>query len=200
MSNVSKFEMMAKRYDSEDRLAVATIIADELRRKISPYHYETALDFGCGTGLVGLQLRELFKQMIFVDPSAGMIEQVQAKLTAQNITTISALHADLLSASHPDISVDCLYMSQVLLHIPDTELVLTKLKSFIKPNGRLMIVDFDLTPSISSTEIHPGFSHEQLTALAKSVGYKDVSIQTFYHGKNLLMNQDTSMFIMEASV
>ncbi|WP_086347677.1 class I SAM-dependent DNA methyltransferase [Candidatus Enterococcus clewellii] len=202
MSNVSKFEMMAKRYDSEDRLAVATIIANELREKISPHHYETALDFGCGTGLVGLQLTDLFQQMIFTDPSTGMIEQVEKKLAEQKITTVSAMNIDLLSESESKtaIQVDCIYMSQVLLHISDTKQVFEKLKPLIKPNGRLLIVDFDLTATVQSSEIHPGFSHEQLTTLAEAAGYKTITITTFYHGKNLLMNQDTSMFIMEATV
>ncbi|WP_321384107.1 class I SAM-dependent methyltransferase [uncultured Enterococcus sp.] len=200
MSNVDKFEMMAARYDSDERSAVATIIADELKKQLSPYGYETALDFGCGTGLVGLQLKDLFEEMIFTDPSPAMIEQVKLKLAEQKITTISALPVDLLSEAHSDIKVDCLYMSQVLLHIPDTKSVFEKLKPLINTGGRLMIVDFDLTSSITSTEIHPGFSHNQLITLANEAGYKDVTVQTFYHGKKLLMNQDSAMFLLEATV
>ncbi|MBP1045848.1 class I SAM-dependent methyltransferase [Enterococcus sp. BWM-S5] len=197
---MNKFEMMAKRYDTPDRLKIATIIADEIRKTISPYHYQTALDFGCGTGLVGLQLKDLFQQMIFTDPSAGMIEQVDQKIAKQDIHNITTLHADLLADSRSDIQVDCIYMSQVLLHIPNTEQVFKGLKPLIKSGGRLVIVDFDQTPSIQSTEIHTGFSHAELTSLAGAAGYTDIAIKTFYHGENLLMNQDSSLFIMEAKI
>lgn len=200
MGNVSKFEMMAARYDTEERLAIATVIANELRRKIQPHSFKTALDFGCGTGLVGLQLKDLFEEMVFTDPSPAMIEQVDKKVTEQNIDNITTLAIDLLSDTPENIQVDCIYMSQVLLHIADTKAVFDTLKSLIKPNGRLMIVDFDEATTVTSTEIHPGFSHKELTALAEAAGYSDIHIETFYHGKNLLMNQDASLFIFEATV
>ncbi len=69
---------MAARYDREDRVAQARRIVEAVRRELSDTAGKTAMDFGCGTGLIGLGLIDLFASMLFVDASPEMIEQVQS--------------------------------------------------------------------------------------------------------------------------
>jgi len=69
------FEQMACRYDTEDRVNTAKIIVQAVRSELVDTKGKTALDYGCGTGLVGFCLINLFKSMLFVDSSPQMIEQ-----------------------------------------------------------------------------------------------------------------------------
>ncbi|MGC6767671.1 class I SAM-dependent DNA methyltransferase [Enterococcus sp. LJL51] len=194
---MNKFEQIANHYDSPERLQIAEQIADKIRQTVKTGEYDTALDFGSGTGLVGLQLIDLFSQMIFVDTSGNMLEIARKKIDQQKIDSITLLHQDLFLDSK-GISADFVYLSQVLLHIPDTAAVFSLLKSLINPGGKLVIVDFDKEESIQHPDVHNGFSHRELIHIAEQAGFKNIQMETFYHGKNMFMNKDASLFILQA--
>ena len=69
------FDQCAKSFDTDKRRARAKVIADAMRRHMGG-HGGVAMDFGCGTGLVGLELADLFASVTFVDSSQGMIVEV----------------------------------------------------------------------------------------------------------------------------
>jgi tRNA/tmRNA/rRNA uracil-C5-methylase (TrmA/RlmC/RlmD family) len=93
------FILTDKNSDTADRNYIykyqtAESILDKISKHIEKYSVnESAVEFGCGTGLVGFQLIENFKSITFVDSSSGMIEQVNKKISGQGIKTASALNA-----------------------------------------------------------------------------------------------------------
>lgn len=56
MGNIEKFDCIASQYDTFDRIEVAKIIADTIRTYVIDGKGKSAIDYGCGTGLVGMQL------------------------------------------------------------------------------------------------------------------------------------------------
>lgn len=56
IGNTEQFDKMALRYDSPERIQIANIIAEAMRDKITVGERVKAMDFGCGTGLIGLNL------------------------------------------------------------------------------------------------------------------------------------------------
>ena len=48
-----------------------------IKEKIKLNKDTVIMDFGCGTGIVGLNLINNAKKVVFLDPSKGMIKQVQ---------------------------------------------------------------------------------------------------------------------------
>lgn len=151
------WEAMATRYDTEDRVHIANIIVQVIRSELKDTKEKTALDYGCGTGLIGLGLTDLFKSMLFVDPSAQMLDQVNRKIKAGHIACANTLCCDFLEQVPSALQVDYVIMSQVLLHIKNSRLILTKLYNILNKDGHLLVVDFDKNESIISDQVHNGF-------------------------------------------
>lgn len=192
------FDEMATRYDTAERAWVADIIAQKFRENLAGCEGKTAVDYGCGTGLVGLQLAGCFASLLMVDASAPMVEQVRHKIEKEHLKNVKTLYADFAADAPAGLSADVIFMAQVLLHIRDTEGILQKLHSLLRPNGRLLVVDFDKKESIQDDRVHNGFLQADLIGLAKRCGFQKVRAETFYRGKRMFMNQDASLFFLEA--
>ncbi|EUJ53158.1 methyltransferase [Listeria fleischmannii FSL S10-1203] len=89
------FERMAKKYDSPERMALAKIISDRVRLELKETKEKTLLDYGSGTGLVGLALTDLVKQSTLVDSSENMVQIIQEKIDTQDIRHVTAKVLDL---------------------------------------------------------------------------------------------------------
>lgn len=190
------FEKAAHGYDTPSQHERAEVIVAEIRKCLKGIDLRTAMDFGCGTGLVGLPLAPLFKSLFLADPSEKMIEVTQTKIDSQGIANATALCVDLVASPDPDIKVDCIFMAQVLIHIPDTQLVFERMHQMLNEGGLLIIVDFDKTPAVQHPNIHNGFTHNELAELADRTSFTNTQIKTFYQGKNNFAKQDASMFIL----
>lgn len=197
---MNHFEEMAARYDTPGRIEVANRIADEIRTHLGDATGKDALDFGCGTGLVGLPLAEAFKSLLLVDAAEGMVDVVKHKIAAAGIANATALHTDLLGGDAPGISADVAFASQVLLHIPDTRGAFVRLRALLREGGQLIIVDFDKNEAVPSDRVHNGFVQEDLIALAQESGFSQVSAATFLHVKDYFMGRDASLFLLDCRV
>jgi hypothetical protein len=56
MGNTDKFEMIANVYDTHERIQIANVSSDAIREYLVDPTGKSAIDFGCGTVLVGLNL------------------------------------------------------------------------------------------------------------------------------------------------
>ncbi len=193
MSN-NVFERMAQRYDSESRIELANIIVKKVRQALADSESKTLLDYGSGTGLVGLQLVDLVRSVLLVDSSEQMMAVAEAKITHNNILNASVRVSDFTEET-PDLKADIILVSLVLLHIPKTTLILEQLYSILNEGGKLLIVDFDKDETISHPKVHNGFLHDDLKNKLSDAGFKSIEIETFHHGKNIFMKKDASMFI-----
>lgn len=188
------FEQMAKKYDTEERMALAKIIVKELRPGLQNSKSSSLLDYGSGTGLISLELSDLVESVLLVDSSEQMLEVAKAKISNNEITNASVLYSDFTQDT-PELKADIVIMSMVLLHIPDTEKILRELFHILHDGGKLVIVDFDKNDRINHPKVHNGFSHDKLKDTLSAVGFKSTEIRTFHHGNRIFMNQDASMFL-----
>lgn len=193
------FEQLAARYDSAERLRMAGVIAAEIQRELAGMHGGRAMDYGCATGLVGLELLGQFDSMLFVDLSPQMIAQVEHKLAQAHIASAAALCCDFCEGLPPGLQADVVIVTQTLLHVKEYELLLARLYEVLDKNGLLLVVDFDYNDSIQSDKIHPGFDQAELCAAVRRAGFSSAEAHTFYHGERLLMNQAASMFLLKAA-
>ncbi|AFM41752.1 methylase involved in ubiquinone/menaquinone biosynthesis [Desulfosporosinus acidiphilus SJ4] len=198
MGNVDIFEMMANRYDTPERIQISKATADAIRKYLVDTHDKNAIDFGCGTGLVGMNLLNDFNSMLFLDPSQKMIEQIKQKIDDFNIRNADTLCFDFEKESRTNLQADYIFMAQVLLHINDVELVLSRLYDILNVGGHLLIVDFNKNDEIVSDKVHNGFDQNNLTELMTKIGYREIQSKTFYFGSKLFMNHDASLFILDS--
>nr|WP_232510298.1 hypothetical protein [Paenibacillus crassostreae] len=54
MGNTDKFEMIANIYDTSERIQIAKESSDVIREYLVDTNSKNAIDFGYGTGLVGI--------------------------------------------------------------------------------------------------------------------------------------------------
>lgn len=198
MGNTDKFEMIANSYDTSERIQIAKVSSDAIREYVVGANSKNAIDFGCGTGLVGMNLLNEFHSMLFVDTSPNMINQIKQKISDFNIQNADTLCFDLETEDLPDLRADYIFMAQVLLHIKDVEIVLSRLFDVLNEGGHLLIVDFNKNENVVSDIVHNGFNQDELADILTRVGYRNIQSKTFYHGSKLFMGQDASMFILDS--
>ncbi|MFD2308399.1 class I SAM-dependent methyltransferase [Enterococcus termitis] len=192
------FDRIAEHYDSPKQLELAKAISEKIKTELTNSKSKVVLDYGCGTGLVGLALADKFEQIVFVDPSKEMINIVDQKIEQMKLTNTQTI-VDHFSKGHTlDLKADVIILSLVLLHIPDTQEILEALYEVLNPKGCLLVVDFDKNEKVSHEKVHNGFSQTDLKQKLETIGYKYVQSETFYHGEQLFMKQDASMFLLRA--
>ena len=197
MGNTDKFDSIANSYDNPERTHIAKVASDAIKEYLGDTRSKSAIDFGCGTGLVGMNLVNEFESLLFMDTSENMLDIVKKKITDVGALNARTLCFDFESSSQPDLRADYIFMAQVLLHIQDYEAVLAKLHAVLNDEGHLLIVDFNKNDKVVSELVHNGFDQEQLKALMLKIGFKDIRSKTIYSGTKLFMNQDASLFIMD---
>ncbi|MBO9128127.1 class I SAM-dependent methyltransferase [Bacillus sp. 165] len=188
------FEQMANRYDTEERIELAKVIVKEVRPELRNSKSKSLIDYGSGTGLVGLELSDLVDSILLVDSSKQMLEVAKAKMSHKGITNSKVLYSDFTEGT-PELKADIVLMSLVLLHIPNTTKILQELFNILNNGGKLIIIDFDKNDKINHPKVHNGFLHEELKNILSEVGFKSIEMKTFYHGNHIFMNQDASMFM-----
>ncbi|MDF2673065.1 MAG: methylase involved in ubiquinone/menaquinone biosynthesis, partial [Clostridiales bacterium] len=189
---------IANIYDTSERIQIAKASSDAIREYLVDTKSKKAIDFGCGTGLVGMNLLNDFNSMLFLDTSQNMINQIKQKISDLNIQNVGTLCFDFEKEGQSDLHADYIFMAQVLLHINDVELVLSRLYNVLNEGGHLLIVDFNKNEEIVSDIVHNGFDQVKLTDIMTKIGYRDIQSKTFYNGSKMFMHQDASLFILDS--
>jgi ubiquinone/menaquinone biosynthesis C-methylase UbiE len=198
MGNTDIFERVASRYDTDERIQIARVSAEAIREYLIDTNDKSAVDFGCGTGLVGMNLLNDFNSMLFLDTSQNMINQLKQKFAEFNIQNANTLCFDFEKESKSDLHADYIFMAQVLLHINGVEPVLSRLYDVLNAGGHLLIVDFNKNEEVVSDLVHNGFEQEKLIELMTKIGYREIQSKTFYNGSKIFMGKDASMFIIDS--
>lgn len=198
MGNTDIFEKLADGYDTSERILTAKVASDAIREYLVDANNKNAIDFGCGTGLVGIRLLNDFKSILFLDTSQSMINKIKQKISDLKIRNVDTLCFDFEREAKTDLQTDYIFMVQVLLHIKDVKLVLSRLYDVLNNGGHLLIVDFDKNNEIDSEMVHNGFDQLKLTDVLTKIGYRNIQSKTFYSGSKLFMGHDASMFILDS--
>src|SRR5699024_1532774 len=120
------FNEIAKRYDNEERRHLAGIILNELKQHLDNTEGKVLLDYGAGTGLLGLELSDSFEKVHLADASSEMVKVLKEKIDIANIKNAQAQEMNLLE-SDTIIKADTIIMSLVLLHVKDHQKLIQKL-------------------------------------------------------------------------
>ena len=103
-----------------------------------PPRCEKILDIGCGTGSFSRQLSQYAKSVVALDLSPVMIEIARQRSASH--TNIEYLVADVLTWDFPKEQFDCVVSIATLHHLP-FESIIQQMKSALKDNGIIMVLD-----------------------------------------------------------
>lgn len=208
---MSSFDAKAKAWDQEPRrLKLAQEVAQAIRESLQPdidgrfASRWRAMDLGCGTGLVTLELAPLFGSVRAVDSSDGMLEMLSEKLKDKEFFHVTPQKADLSGALPWDwlenSSLDVVFSSMTLHHIAEVAPLFRRLYAVLKPGGRVCLADLDLDQGEFHDDntgvAHFGFDRTQLQALLESEGFREVRFQTA--AKMRKKDREFSVFLVTA--
>jgi len=181
IGHINEFNQLAVEYDTPENITMAKRASSAIQTMLDRNHTQIAVDLGCGTGLVGLELLDNFESMLFVDSSAKMIEQVEKKLEAVPGKKAVALCLDVEKEGELPYKVDTIILSLVLHHIEDSQQVLSKLYDSLNEGGQLLIVEMEKQGNPSGRHDH-GIDRSALTKDLSKLGYSDIQSKVFYDG------------------
>ncbi len=135
------FDTAAAGWDQKQRrVELAAAIAAAIRNDLPLNRDMTALEYGCGTGLVGLALAPHLKSLTAVDTSEGMLAVLARKLADEAITNVTPLNLDLVRNSLPE-KFDLIFCAMTLHHIQEKDQLLATFCTMLREGGALAVAD-----------------------------------------------------------
>lgn len=175
------FEDKAKDWDTRPvPLQISEGVFGALRERVELRPDMHVMDFGAGTGLVCTRLAPLVGEVLAVDISEAMLEQLAKKPECQR--NVAVVCQDILTAPLGR-AVDLVVSAMAMHHVEDTRALLTALRDHLVPGGRVALADLDTEegdfhpPDIEGV-FHAGFDRDALAALLREVGFADPQFVT----------------------
>jgi len=176
---MNRFDREACTWDDDPtRIERAFRIAEAIKKFIPLTLTMTALEYGCGTGLLGFELHRYLGKMWMADSSKGMLSVLKEKISRFAIANMIPIELDLLKEHPPIAQIDLVATMMVLHHIRDTEKIIHAFAYLLKPGGHLCIADLlkeDGSFHGPGFEGQNGFDPEELLNLLGKEGFSPVA-------------------------
>ena len=202
---MTNFDERAKDWDSDPKkVERARAVADSIRYAVSLIAGMSALEYGCGTGLLSFALQANLGQITLADTSLGMLDVLKEKITAAGVTNMHPIRLDLSTDPLPAEHFDLTYSLMTLHHIEDAKGILKKFHALLNPSGVLCIADLDKEDGSfhtdGTTDVHKGFERAELQKWVEGAGFADVKFSTAYEIKKKIGDNEKTfpIFLLSA--
>ena len=132
----------------------------------------SALDVGCGDGMLAVRLAERCRDVTGVDRDSGMIRLARER--GRDIRNVAFIGADFLGYPFEEASFDFVASNTVIHHM-DFEAALTAMTDLLRPGGQLAIVGLarNATPAdwlYDAAGVPANFALEAAHGVLRAVG------------------------------
>ncbi|MDD3467573.1 MAG: class I SAM-dependent methyltransferase [Campylobacterales bacterium] len=178
--NKTRFDAAASEWDkSQTRINMATKITSQIIKNIPLRSDDTVMDFGCGTGLVGLNIAPLVHKLIGADLSGEMLKNFKSKAEKDGLSNVETL--ELSADSHlGENTYDAIVSAMTLHHIEKPNELFGRFANAIKSGGYLGVADLakeDGTFHENNTGVyHFGFTPEEFASFFVQNGFEQPQI------------------------
>lgn len=140
-------------------------------------------DFGCGSGILALEMARWAKSVVAVDSSATVLAKARARAEAAGgglSRRIRFVKDDLQSLSQKASSLDLVVISQSLHHVEKPERVIAEAARVLRPGGHLVVIE--LVPHKERWVVERlghrwlGFDPDAVTRWMKEAGFTDLDL------------------------
>lgn len=138
------------------------------------------VDFGCGTGVLSVELARWAHRVTAVDRSPVALEAARIRAKREGLNNIAFVEADLHALPKNLSGKDLVVISQSLHHVEQPERVLAGAARVLKPGGRVVVLE--LMPHdeqwVKSRlgHHHLGFEPSTLVTAMAAAGFSDVAL------------------------
>ena len=177
------FNESAGKWDEKPkRVAMARAVAQEIMKQVDLSDSMTAMEFGCGTGMISMALAPMMKSVLAVDMSEKMLTVLDEKIKQSNIKNISTRLVDLSKDKLPDDRFDLIYSGMALHHVKDVDSLLGMFFQLLNPGGMVALADLDAEDGGFHGDIpdvfHLGFDRGALAEKFKQKGFTAIKTTT----------------------
>ncbi|HEX7127476.1 MAG TPA: class I SAM-dependent methyltransferase [Thermodesulfobacteriota bacterium] len=181
---MTTFDERARDWDADPaRVERARAVAERIGAMVPLDRTMTALEYGCGTGLLGFALQPHLGHITLADSSEGMLAVLREKIAASGAANVRATKLDLTTDPRPSERYDLVVSLMTLHHVPDTRRILEDFHALLKPGGYLAVADLDREDgSFHGRDFggHNGFDRDVLAADAARAGFPAVRFVTAF--------------------
>jgi len=182
---MTNFDERAKEWDSDPmKVERARVVADAIRKSVPLTADMSALEVGCGTGLLSFALQADLGPITLADTSQGMLDVLAEKIAAAGVTNMRPVKLDLTTDPLPTERYAITYSLLTFHHVHDTQTLLEKFHAVLEPNGILLVCDLDKEDGTfhtdGTTDVHLGFDRADLQRQVEAVGFGEVTFSTPY--------------------
>jgi 2-polyprenyl-3-methyl-5-hydroxy-6-metoxy-1,4-benzoquinol methylase len=176
------FNKSADQWDKPQRVAMANNVSEAIRKNIPLSKTMTAMEFGCGTGLISMALAPEVKHVLAVDMSENMLAVLKKKIADNRVDNITPRQIDPAGGELPGERFDLIFSSMVLHHVKHVDNLLETFFKLLNPGGRLALADLDAEDGGFHGDIpdvfHLGFDRKELGQMLERKGFTDISATT----------------------
>jgi ubiquinone/menaquinone biosynthesis C-methylase UbiE len=177
------FSLDAATWDEEPRrVQLAKELYGAIAQAVDLHPSMHALDVGCGTGLLTLQLATRVGHVVAADSAQGMLSALEAKLKSHAVVNVTTQHLDLERGETLEGSYDLLISTMTLHHVPEIPPLLGHFYRILRPGGRLCIADLDPEGGDfhgnKDGVFHFGFDRDRFRKLLASAGFVNIAART----------------------
>jgi ubiquinone/menaquinone biosynthesis C-methylase UbiE len=166
-------EDWSKTLEAHDR--VANLRMDEIVAKLRLKPGQTVADIGAGSGLFEVPLAKAVSpggKVYAVDIDEGFFPQIKKKADEAHVTNVQTVLGKYTDPNLPVKNVDMVFFHDVLHHIQDRAGYLKAVTGYLKPGGRVVVIDYEMGQGPHKATPDLEVSREQLGAWAKGAGLK----------------------------
>ena len=173
------FDKDAASYDLKPgRVKLANDVAAAIIGEIKLNGDMDVLDFGCGTGLVTLQLQPSVRTITGADTSHGMLDILKSKIEERKLTNVRTEFIDPEKSVELKNKYHLVVCSMTLHHVEELGYIFHEFYNCLLPGGHLCIADLDSDGGEFHRDktgvVHYGFDRSEMRRLFIEGGFQDV--------------------------
>ena len=160
-----------KTLESPERIAGLRI--DEVIARLNLKPSDVVADLGAGTGLFSLPLAKAVPsgRVYAVELDEGFLAQIRGKAKTENVANVVPVLGKFTDPSLPARDVDLAFFHDVLHHVENRAAYLKSVAGYLKPGGRIVVIEFNAGDSPHKDQPELVVSKEQAAGWMTDAGF-----------------------------
>jgi len=175
------FNEKAKDWDvNEMVLQLSKATSSAILKNIDLNDQMQVMDFGAGTGLITSAVFPHVKNVVAVDVSQAMLDQLVSKPEFQG--KVEAVCQNILEQPLQQ-KFNLIMSAMAMHHVEDTNLLIKTFAEHLQPNAKVALADLDFEdgtfhPADIEGVYHDGFDRDNLKSILEKNGFKNIEFVT----------------------